>query len=348
MIESAEIHNFRSLRDVELSGLRRVNLVVGDNGAGKTALLEALYVASTEDQGTAVAILDRLRGLSPFMPGFSPSDGTASWASLFYREQLESPIQIMLRGPSLGEAQTEVRPLSQLVTAGPSDGDAIAGDAPRTAKARVTRNVRGNGRQTNPDGTVTLRPTAEAALHSIFHPSTDLPSATGNARQFSALARVGEEEKFTSAFREQFPEVEALMVLAEIGPPQLYARLSDQRRPQPLHLLSAGMTRVAAYLLAIATTPGGTVLLDEVESGLYFKRYPLLWRQLHHFAQVYDTQVFASSHSHECNEAAVATMLDHPDDFALVRIGRVGEDTRVRVVPGRDAADLIASGLEYR
>jgi AAA15 family ATPase/GTPase len=46
MIETVEIHNFRGFRDLEISHLKRINIVVGDNSAGKTALLEALFLAS--------------------------------------------------------------------------------------------------------------------------------------------------------------------------------------------------------------------------------------------------------------------------------------------------------------
>jgi recombinational DNA repair ATPase RecF len=44
MMRSLSIENFRSYRELHLSPLRRVNILVGDNGSGKTALLEALFL----------------------------------------------------------------------------------------------------------------------------------------------------------------------------------------------------------------------------------------------------------------------------------------------------------------
>lgn len=45
MIDSVHIKNFRCFEDHSIKGLGTVNIVVGDNGAGKTALLEALFLS---------------------------------------------------------------------------------------------------------------------------------------------------------------------------------------------------------------------------------------------------------------------------------------------------------------
>jgi recombinational DNA repair ATPase RecF len=45
MIETIKIRNFRSYDDVEIKDARRINVIVGENGSGKTALLEALFLA---------------------------------------------------------------------------------------------------------------------------------------------------------------------------------------------------------------------------------------------------------------------------------------------------------------
>src|SRR5260370_41025621 len=46
MIESLSLRNFRCFERVDLRGLKRMNIVVGANATGKTALGEALYLAA--------------------------------------------------------------------------------------------------------------------------------------------------------------------------------------------------------------------------------------------------------------------------------------------------------------
>ena len=45
MIKSLHAENFRCFKELDLSGLQRVNVVVGKNATGKTALLEAIRLA---------------------------------------------------------------------------------------------------------------------------------------------------------------------------------------------------------------------------------------------------------------------------------------------------------------
>ncbi len=45
MIRSLEIERFRCFNSVKLDDVRKFNVITGPNGSGKTALLEALFVA---------------------------------------------------------------------------------------------------------------------------------------------------------------------------------------------------------------------------------------------------------------------------------------------------------------
>ena len=44
MLRKFSVRNFRCLRELDIEPLARVNLIVGENNVGKTALLEALFL----------------------------------------------------------------------------------------------------------------------------------------------------------------------------------------------------------------------------------------------------------------------------------------------------------------
>jgi AAA15 family ATPase/GTPase len=47
-VEKLEIKNFKSIRDLTLTGFRRINLFIGRPNVGKSNLLEALGIFSVE------------------------------------------------------------------------------------------------------------------------------------------------------------------------------------------------------------------------------------------------------------------------------------------------------------
>jgi AAA15 family ATPase/GTPase len=58
LLNSLEIKNFRAFEHLKIERLGRVNLIVGRNSIGKTALLEALWVYA--NRGTLSVLLSLL------------------------------------------------------------------------------------------------------------------------------------------------------------------------------------------------------------------------------------------------------------------------------------------------
>ena len=54
MFTTLKITDFRGFADLRLDGLRRVNLVVGRNNAGKTSLLEAIALVANPEQAASL------------------------------------------------------------------------------------------------------------------------------------------------------------------------------------------------------------------------------------------------------------------------------------------------------
>ena len=76
MFSSVRIEGYRGLRQFEMSGLGRINLLVGKNNCGKTSVLEALYLLLSNGHRDAFTkVLDSRGERSPdFVPEFIITD----------------------------------------------------------------------------------------------------------------------------------------------------------------------------------------------------------------------------------------------------------------------------------
>ena len=67
MIEALRVENFRSFKLLQLSKLKRVNIIVGGNASGKTALIEAIKLGLDATPGS-FPWLNSMRGMVFIMP----------------------------------------------------------------------------------------------------------------------------------------------------------------------------------------------------------------------------------------------------------------------------------------
>jgi len=114
----------------------------------------------------------------------------------------------------------------------------------------------------------------------------------------------------------------------------------------PLHVMGEGMTRIARLILAISSAPDGIVLVDEIENGLHHSVLAKVWQSVSTAAEEFNTQVFASTHSFECLEAAQNAL--NKDCFHVCRLEFMeGDIDLVRYDPV-ELATAVTVGLEVR
>lgn len=143
-----------------------------------------------------------------------------------------------------------------------------------------------------------------------------------------------------------FPIVESVAFKTIDNIPRLCARLSGDGGYQPLRFHSRGMEWLALILISISGS--SVVLIDEIEASVHHSRFSLMWEAVHSFASQFHSQVFATTHSIECLNAAAECMSSHPQDFTLIRTTRLDTNCVARMLPGEDAGHLIRSRLEVR
>jgi AAA15 family ATPase/GTPase len=100
----------------------------------------------------------------------------------------------------------------------------------------------------------------------------------------------------------------------------------------PITALGGGILKLLGVLLAIEDNENGIVLIDEIENGLYHVSQDVLWKAIFTSAQMFNVQIFATTHSKECVKSfsSVYSQLKQAnDDLRLYRIERKRNEFKV-------------------
>ncbi len=128
-------------------------------------------------------------------------------------------------------------------------------------------------------------------------------SFTEDAERFSELEKKGKTKELLDTLKILEPRLQRLAVLILAGDAIICGDIGLQEM-LPLAYMGEGMTNMLTILLAIAEAKGGKIFVDEVENGLHHSVLPQVWTAIGAAAKKYDVQIFATTHSWECIEAA--------------------------------------------
>ena len=356
MIRSIGIKNFRSFKDVAIDRCPRINIIVGENGSGKTALLEALFLAV----GASPEIAMRTRAWrgveSERLSGSFEDIHRALFADLFHKFQTRRSAIVSLKGAGQENRSVTIKfhPPGQRRAVPPSRRQSgappklVPERSPVEFQWKIEGRIAFTAAAELHDGKLTFPSAPESIVRASFFASNRTPPSLEMANRFSLLSRTFRHEKFIQQFSDLYPNISDLSVEVDTGAPMLFAKVGDLPEKIPLSLASGGMSKLAAILLSMPHQPGGLILVDEIENGLYYKRLPMVWRAIIEFAREYDCQIFASTHSEECLDAAATLAEKNPDEFSIIRtILRDGE-TKVRQFGGDKFIDAMDENIEIR
>jgi AAA15 family ATPase/GTPase len=349
MIESLEIKNFRCFKDLTLNDLRRINVVVGANSSGKTALLESIFLTAATSPHIVLK-LRVMRGLGTELEIQRNRQAyEAFWRDLFFSFDQGQLISINLRGSPENTRKLEVfyeQPKAPTLPFGKQFVDSTA-IVPLAFKWD-----RGTGEPS------IVRPEfTDQGLHfgvapesfpAIFFTPAFREAPSENAKRFSELSKHKKSSSIILALRNEYDFLEDLSIEFTAGTPIIHAAVRSIEEKMPLSLVSDGVNKLLSVLLSIAAFSKGVVLLDEIENGFYYDRLPAIWSTLLHFCRQYDTQIFASTHSMECLRAILPAIEGNETDFSLIRMDKSDGQCTGRVVDGTTLHSAITQEVEVR
>ncbi len=354
MYHSFTIKNFRCFHDLTLEPLERVNLIAGKNNVGKTALLEALWLHVGVNTPDLPLRLNMLRS------GQTLADVVEVWGWMFFDKQVQNVIQLASQSedgagrtmrvsvaqpkefhqpPGNGGAES-ASPVGSLTTAtGP--GELLLDYQDTTGQHGASRAF------LTSEGIKFERMRLSQTPLSVFL-SPHVRALTDDVARFSQLEAVGRQGEVLGALQRLEPRLRRLAILIKGATPQIYGDIGLSELT-PLSLMGEGMGRLLSVLLTIANTPGGVILVDEIENGLHHSALTGLWAAVADAARRAGAQVFATTHSWECIRAAhEAFAASGTYDFRLHRLDRIGEDVRAVNFDQKRLAVAEATDLEVR
>jgi ABC-type taurine transport system ATPase subunit len=156
---------------------------------------------------------------------------------------------------------------------------------------------------------------------------TSLFSAQNTAALWDEVALTEREEQVLETLRMIEPTVQRVAVLGAQGRrSNVYLQLRGQRQRVPLGSMGEGIRRLFALALAIGTTPrDGSLLVDEIDTGLHHAVMAQMWELVVRAAKQFRFQVFVTTHSLDCLLALSSTLSrrsEFVDDVVVQRLER--------------------------
>lgn len=350
MLTSLSVSNFRNLKSVILERLGRITLIAGKNGAGKTALLEALWLLSGPDLPELTTRLNSFRGLPILGPenifrdifrDFAPQaqitlSAHGDWGNL--PRKLDIHLQdrkqtTTLRSDSLARSNIErlTRPQDEseievVFTYQHSDKKKYVSRAWWIAE-QLTPTGSGPAVTVTGEGIRQERQKVQKRATSVFMAAVHREDLQTIASRLGKLQLLGEEDRILEFIHPLEPRLRGLVPITIRNTPVIHAHIDGANRPMPIQLLGEGLNRMLVLALSMSEAIGGLLLVDEIENGLHHSVQEEVFSMLLDLARAFDVQVFATTHSDECITAAhQALARQAQEEFAYYRLERTNGD----------------------
>lgn len=357
MLYSLSIDNYRLFKHFEIESLSNVNLIVGTNNSGKSSLLEAVSLLTSDDVRSSLIYLlgergeyvsgtvDLLAGrgtrggfqISHLFHGHSPEFGQTIRIASNDKQRIDLKIAILQskddRIPETNQLSSPNLPFWAAADLELNEQIGYLIFEHSQDKAEPTRLAL----QLATDGVILARPYGKpygpSALSKSRLITTNYLDYNELAALWDRITLTPKEDQVIEALRILDPDVQRISFTSRrTSNSGILLRLADQEEPIPLGSMGDGMRRILAIAASLVSVDDGALLVDEIDTGLYYAVLKDMWKLVLKTAHKQNAQVFATTHSWDCVKAFQQALSEfHDDSFGrLIRLDR--SDDQIRAV----------------
>jgi len=337
MLTSLHVERFRGLRSLTIQRLERVNLLVGLNNAGKTSVLDAVEMLL--GRGDWSIFRDQARRRDEMLHGERLPESEVG--HLFHGHEAMVGASFVLEG-NLGEPapeRVEVAISTVLEDEEADEGLALSVSSSKGVRRRKLSALGGLGALAASPAVHAARQWPVLFLGTGGHTSVEL------GKLWDRVVLTPEEVHVISALRIIEPGVERIAYARQEGAAReaFFFKLAGSDGRVPLGSMGDGIKRLLALSLHLARSAGGSLLIDEIDTGLHYSAMVRMWRLVLETARRLDVQVFATTHSLDCILAIAELCERFPALAGDVLLHRVERDAPEAVTYTADALRVAAA-----
>jgi len=347
MLKTLRIENFRCFPAFELQQLGQLNLLVGKNNSGKTSILEAIQLLTS--QSNLESLVELMIGRSEYISTDKRSGSQElDIRHLFYGHKipLGSKFSVCSNSHNDQEGITvtvqeikedivkdieqlspfeDIRELALIIQWWGQENENIRLPLSSKEGLRLShlRNLR--------------RDFKNVPVNTQFVTSSSLTTEK-MVELFDQVVLTPEEELVTQALQTIEPSIERIATVkfdkySYTGSRSGFiVRLANGDQRIPIGSMGDGIWRMLGLTLAIVSARNGVLLVDEIDTGLHFSTMSDMWKLIWETAKRLNVQVFATTHNSDCwkSLSEIASM-ENPSKEGIT-IQRIEKDKPSSVV----------------
>lgn len=337
MIKDFQISNFRQFDELNINTINRINLFVGKNSAGKSALLEALllFFSQMSDKYLPAIHISRQETWdqrdngeqSPLRHLFAHHKLPRIGEPGFELRSSNDPRSFEVRTAAYTRDNETIGPVYKLVDV--TDVEQVDPDLYETflvlAKPDQYRRLARTNSSISDLRRRSIQSRRLEGRDSCFYIPTRGLEDSGTAYLWDSISLTDSESEVIKGLQLIEPRVEGVAFVAseEARDSRIpLVKISGVSEPVPLKSLGDGMSRIFQIVLSLVNAKDSILLIDEFETGLHWGVQEEVWGLVFQLSEKLNVQVFATTHSRDCIKGFENAWSKDPQAGSFVRINK--------------------------